>query len=138
MLKFKSRRKYESCDDPGELILSLVDAGALSADDVLVTCIKLMSDADCLKVLQHVELDCDDDDSCDDSDEDEITPVDSDDFDYTDEESDNEESEESDDSIEETEEPEESESDVAEACKRARLEKRLRRLEHAYMHNLKK
>ena len=60
MIKFNKsrniRRIVESVKDPHELILSLVDFGSIDADDMLVACVSEMSDAECKRVLNQLNL----------------------------------------------------------------------------------
>lgn len=60
MIKFNKsrniRRMVESVKDPHELILSLVDFGSIDADDMLVACVSEMSDAECKRVLNQLDL----------------------------------------------------------------------------------
>ena len=70
MIKFNKsrniRRIVESVKDPHELILSLVDFGSIDADDMLVACVSEMSDAECKRVLQQLDLVPEDDTEIDD------------------------------------------------------------------------
>ena len=59
-----SRRfKNESVEDPHELLLSLVDLGSIKADEALLACVTEMSDAECKRVLNSLQLPecCDED-----------------------------------------------------------------------------
>ena len=71
MIKFNKsrsiRRIVESVKDPHELILSLVDFGAIDADDMLVACVSEMSDAECKRVLHQLDLVQEDDAEIDDA-----------------------------------------------------------------------
>lgn len=60
MTKFvRKTRKNESVEDPRELLLSLVDMGSLDSDELLLACVKEMSDAECKRVLNSLSLpDC--------------------------------------------------------------------------------
>lgn len=63
MVKFTNNVKNESLvDDPHELLLSLVDLGALDVEDALLACVKEMSDAECKRILNSLSLPecCDD------------------------------------------------------------------------------
>ncbi len=70
MIKFNKsrniRRMVESVKDPHELILSLVDFGSIDADDMLVACVSEMSDAECKRVLNQLDLVPEDDAEIDD------------------------------------------------------------------------
>lgn len=62
--RMSSRRfKNESVEDPHELLLSLVDLGSIKADEALLACVTEMSDAECKRVLNSLQLPecCDDD-----------------------------------------------------------------------------
>lgn len=57
MVKFTNNVKNESLvDDPHELLLSLVDLGALDVEDALLACVKEMSDAECKRILNSLSL----------------------------------------------------------------------------------
>lgn len=57
MIKRKpTRMKNESCDDPRELLLSLVDLGSIDSDEMLLACVSEMSDAECKRVLNSLSL----------------------------------------------------------------------------------
>lgn len=57
MVKFINNVKNESLvDDPHELLLSLVDLGALDVEDALLACVKEMSDAECKRILNSLSL----------------------------------------------------------------------------------
>lgn len=119
-MKIFRRMKNESCcEDPRELLLSLVDLGSIDVDEMLIACVSEMSDAECKRVLNSLSLpsnaeaveepeDNFDEEPEDDSTEDaDVEPVDSDDLE------DDAEAEELDD------------EDIAE------VESRIRRLEKA-------
>ena len=55
-IKAESIAKTESIEDPHELLLSLVDMGSLDIEDVLLACVKEMSDAECKRVLSGLSL----------------------------------------------------------------------------------
>ena len=55
-IKTESIAKTESIEDPHELLLSLVDMGSLDIEDVLLACVKEMSDAECKRVLSGLSL----------------------------------------------------------------------------------
>ena len=55
-VKAESIAKTESIEDPHELLLSLVDMGSLDIEDVLLACVKEMSDAECKRVLSGLSL----------------------------------------------------------------------------------
>ncbi len=63
--RFSNVTKNESCSDPRELLLSLVDMGSIDSDDMLVACVSEMSDAECKRVLNSLALpecaECEDD-----------------------------------------------------------------------------
>lgn len=75
--RFSNVAKNESCSDPRELLLSLVDMGSIDSDDMLVACVSEMSDAECKRVLNSLALpecaECEDDEVEFDND---IEPVD--------------------------------------------------------------
>lgn len=50
------RMKNESCEDPRELLLSLVDMGSIDCDEMLIACVSEMSDAECKRVLNSLSL----------------------------------------------------------------------------------
>lgn len=50
------KMKNESCDDPRELLLSLVDLGSIDTDEMLIACVSEMSDAECKRVLNSLSL----------------------------------------------------------------------------------
>lgn len=64
--------KNESCDDPRELLLSLVDLGSIDSDEMLLACVSEMSDAECKRVLNSLSLptgaELEDEDDVDDAD----------------------------------------------------------------------
>ena len=128
MFRKSSRVKNESCDDPRELLLSLVDLGSIDSDEMLLACVQEMSDAECKRVLNSLSLpacsDCVDSEPADDEmtiefpedDEDDWgDDEDSDDVEESDDEADEDADEESDDDSEEE----------------AELEARIRKLERS-------
>lgn len=62
------RKMNESVDDPRELLLSLVDLGSIDADEMLLSCVAEMSDAECKRVLSSLSLPSCTDMECDDED----------------------------------------------------------------------
>ena len=118
MFRKSSRVKNESCDDPRELLLSLVDLGSIDSDEMLLACVQEMSDAECKRVLNSLSLpacsDCVDSEPADDED-DWGDDEDSDDVEESDDEADEDADEESDDDSEEE----------------AELEARIRKLERS-------
>ena len=54
--RFSRKMKNESCDDPRELLLSLVDLGSIDTDEMLLACVSEMSDAECKRVLNSLSL----------------------------------------------------------------------------------
>ena len=115
--------KKESVEDPHELLLSLVDIGSLDTDEVLLTCVKEMSDAECKRVLGSLSLPecCDEvedvyDDTAD------ITPVDNV-MEDSDEDLDNSPDEVVKGDLED------SEAGMTDECRRRELESRLYHLE---------
>lgn len=111
------KMKNESCDDPRELLLSLVDLGSIDTDEMLVACVSEMSDAECKRVLNSLSLPSNSEEVEDEwSDSEEVEDADvepSDDLVLDDEE----------ESSEEPDEESEDEDQIAE------VESRIRRLE---------
>ena len=87
------RRMVESVKDPHELILSLVDFGAIDADDMLVACVSEMSDAECKRVLHQLDLVQEDDAEIDDTELDDVVTPDIDDVEIDDKDIDDEDDE---------------------------------------------
>ena len=56
IFKASKSTKNESVDDPHELLLSLVDMGSLDIEEVLLACVKEMSDSECKRVLSGLSL----------------------------------------------------------------------------------
>lgn len=121
----RSNRKFESIEDPREVLLSLVDLGSADIEDVLLACVQTMSDREVKNVLNQFTLcsaedEFDSEDSADEIDDaiidSEAELVDSSDDSDLDEED-----------IEDEEDAEEEE--VEECNSRTRLEDRINRLE---------
>ena len=120
------RRIVESVKDPHELILSLVDFGSIDADDMLVSCVSEMSDAECKRVLHQLDLvqedDAEIDDAeIDDAEIDDVVTQDIDDADIDDAEIDDKDLDEDD----EEDDDEDDKNDETEV----ELESRIRKLE---------
>jgi hypothetical protein len=49
-------KKNESVEDPHELLLSLVDLGSIDCEEVLLACVREMSDSECKRVLGSLAL----------------------------------------------------------------------------------
>lgn len=126
MRRVSFRRKNESLvEDPHELLLSLVDMGALDVEDALLACVTEMSDAECKRVLNSLSLpEC-----CDEvEDEMEEMPVDElDEVETLDDTVDLEDDSEPEVEVEDVEL--EDDEDAAEECRNRELESRIRRLE---------
>ncbi len=125
MIKFNKsrniRRMVESVKDPHELILSLVDFGSIDADDMLVACVSEMSDAECKRVLNQLDLVSEDDTEIDDTELDDVdvTP------DVDDVEIDNVEIDDKNDKNDDDDEDDDDKNDDTEV----ELESRIRKLE---------
>ena len=116
----RSNRKFESIEDPREVLLSLVDLGSADIEDVLLACVRTMSDREVKNVLNQFTLDSVEDefDSEDSADEIDDAIIDS-------------EAEMVDSSDDEDleDEDEEDDEEVEECNTRTRLEDRINRLE---------
>lgn len=127
MKRFANRRnirsfKNESVENPHELLLSLVDLGSLDAEEVLLACVKEMSDAECKRVLGLLSLPSGVEEVEDNMDEEDLIPLDDEIIDDS----------EDDLSVEDEvtdEEPVEDENADVEECVNRRLEAKIRRLE---------
>lgn len=117
----RSNRKFESIEDPREVLLSLVDLGSADIEDVLLACVQTMSDREVKNVLNQFTL-------C--SAEDEFDSEDSaDEIDDAIIDSEAELVDSSDDSDLDEEDSEEDDEEVEECNSRTRLEDRINRLE---------
>ena len=132
MIKFNKsrnvRRMVESVKDPHELILSLVDFGSIDADDMLVACVSEMSDAECKRVLNQLDLVPEDDAEIDDTELDDVdvTP-DVDDAEIDDVEIDDVEIDDEDDKNDEDDDDKNDETGVELESRIRKLERRLYR-----------
>lgn len=117
------RKMNESVDDPRELLLSLVDLGSIDADEMLLSCVAEMSDAECKRVLSSLSLPSCTDMECDD--EEDTEP--SDDMMVEFPEDDAEDADEEDDVVL----SDEGDSDMSDESDDAELEARIRRLENS-------
>lgn len=128
MRQVSFRRKNESLvEDPHELLLSLVDMGALDVEDALLACVTEMSDAECKRVLNSLSLpEC-----CDEvEDEMEEMPVDElDEVETLDDTVDLEDDSEPEVEVEDVELEDDEDEEAAEECRNRELEARIRRLE---------
>lgn len=118
----RSNRKFESIEDPREVLLSLVDLGSADIEDVLLACVQTMSDREVKSVLNQFTL-------C--SAEDEFDSEDSaDEIDDAIIDSEAELVDSSDDSdLDDDEDDEEDDDEVEECNSRTQLEDRINRLE---------
>lgn len=118
----RSNRKFESIEDPREVLLSLVDLGSADIEDVLLACVRTMSDREVKNVLNQFTLDSVEDefDSEDSADEIDDAIIDSE----------AEVVDSSDESDLDDEDDEDDEEEEVEECNsRTRLEDRINRLE---------
>lgn len=120
------RKMNESVDDPRELLLSLVDLGSIDADEMLLSCVAEMSDAECKRVLSSLSLPSCTDMECDD--EEDTEP--SDDMMVEFPEDDAEDAGEEDD-VDDVVLNDEDDSDTSDESDDAELEARIRRLENS-------
>ena len=126
--RFENSRMNEAVEDPRELLLSLVDLGSIDADDMLLACVQEMSDAECKRVLNTVQLPscCDNVESEDDFDD---SPV-ADEIIEPEDEEDDEMMDGEDEDVEMNDSDDEEDADADESVKRRKeLEARLARLE---------
>lgn len=124
MFRRSNNKKFESMEDPREVLLSLVDLGSADIEDVLLACVNTMSDREVKNVLGQFTLATVEDEFDSEDEVDEIDDVVADAEDDFVDDSDSDEEEDSEDS------DEESDDEVEENCnKRSRLEDRIRRLE---------
>lgn len=119
----RSNRKFESIEDPREVLLSLVDLGSADIEDVLLACVRTMSDREVKNILNQFTLDSVEDefDSEDSTDEIDDAIIDS--------EPEMVDSSDDSDLDEEDVEDEEDDEEVEECNSRTRLEDRINRLE---------
>lgn len=121
----RSNRKFESIEDPREVLLSLVDLGSADIEDVLLACVQTMSDREVKNVLNQFTL-CSAEDEFDSeysADEIDDAIIDSE-AELVDSSDDSDLDEEDDEDEEDAEEEE-----VEECNSRTRLEDRINRLE---------
>ena len=122
--RIRSNKKFESMEDPREVLLSLIDLGSEDIEDVLIACVNTMSDREVKNVLGQFTLASVEDEFEDDVEEIDDAIITSDDDFVSDE--DEEDSAEEDDSDEDEDDEDSSEEDDEET---AELEARIRRLE---------
>lgn len=118
----RSNRKFESIEDPREVLLSLVDLGSADIEDVLLACVRTMSDREVKNVLNQFTLGSVEDEFDSEEDTDEIDDA------IIDSEAEMVDSSDDSDLDEEDVEDEE-EEEVEECNSRTRLEDRINRLE---------
>lgn len=117
------RKMNESVDDPRELLLSLVDLGSIDADEMLLSCVAEMSDAECKRVLSSLSLPSCTDMECDDTEpsDDMMVEFPEDDAEDADEE----------DGADDVVLSDEDDSEMSDESDDAELEARIRRLENS-------